>query len=142
MIDRALGLDPEDMSEAAKAKRQLRGLADLDGISFVAKVAVEPRNDPSLPDHNRLDRPVLPTDKEWRAVMDGEDVPPRPRSRGQQLAATARRWLQRRRGPACSRSRRQRRRVLRSGSGRPHPRHRNRRSRRQRRHRDRQAPPV
>lgn len=78
MIDSALGLDPEDMSEAAKAKRQLRGLADLDGISFVAKVAVEPNNDPRYPDHNRLDHPVLPTEKEWRAVMNGEGVPPRP----------------------------------------------------------------
>ncbi|QLH40813.1 MAG: hypothetical protein HWD60_20360 [Defluviicoccus sp.] len=78
MIDSALGLDPEDMSEAAKAKRQLRGLADLNGISFVAKVVVEPNNDPRYPDHNRLDHPVLPTEKEWRAVMNGEEVPPRP----------------------------------------------------------------
>lgn len=78
MIDSALGLDPEDMSEAAKAKRQLRGLADLNGISFVAKVAVEPSKDPRYPDHNRLDHPVLPSEKEWRAVMNGEDVPPRP----------------------------------------------------------------
>src|SRR5512144_1611680 len=38
MIDSALGLDPEDMSEAAKAKRQLRGLADMNGITFVAKI--------------------------------------------------------------------------------------------------------
>ena len=78
MIDSALGLDPGDMSEAAKAKRQLRGLADLNGISFVAKVAVEPNNDPRYPDHNRLDHPVLPTENEWRAVMNGEVVPPRP----------------------------------------------------------------
>jgi hypothetical protein len=78
MVDSALGLDPEDKSEAAKAKRQLRGLADLNGISFIAKVAVEPNNDPRYPDHNRLDHPVLPTEKEWRAVMNGEDVPPRP----------------------------------------------------------------
>ena len=78
MIDSALGLDPEDMSDAAKAKRQLRGLADLNRIGFVAKVAVEPNSDSRYPDHNRLDHPVLPTEKEWRAVMNGEDVPPRP----------------------------------------------------------------
>ena len=78
MIDSALGLDPEDMSEAAKAKRQLRGLADLNGITFVAKIAVEPNKDPRYPDHNRLDHPVLPNEKEWRAVMNGETVPPRP----------------------------------------------------------------
>jgi hypothetical protein len=78
MIDSALGLDPDDTSDAAKAKRQLRGLADLNGITFVAKVAVEPNKDPRYPDHNRLDHPVLPNEKEWRAVMNGETVPPRP----------------------------------------------------------------
>ena len=35
MIDSGLGLDPKDMSESAKAKRVLRGLADLGGITFV-----------------------------------------------------------------------------------------------------------
>lgn len=92
MIDSALGLDPEDMSDAAKAKRQLRGLADLNRIGFVAKVAVEPNSDSRYPDHNRLDHPVLPTEKEWRAVMNGEDVPPRPskaRSAGSGRGAAA-----------------------------------------------------
>ena len=78
MIDSALGLDPEDTSEAAKAKRRLRGLADLGGITFVAKIAVEPSPDPRYGDKNRLDRPVLPNEKEWRLVMDGKEVPPRP----------------------------------------------------------------
>ena len=78
MIDSALGLDPDDHSEDAKAKRRLRGLADLDGITFVAKIAVEPNNDSRYPDQNKLDRPVLPNEKEWRAVMNGEDVPPSP----------------------------------------------------------------
>jgi hypothetical protein len=78
MIDSALGLDPDDNSEEAKAKRRLRGLADLDGISFVAKIAVEPNNDPRYPDKNKLDRPVLPNEKEWREVMNGEEVAPSP----------------------------------------------------------------
>lgn len=83
MIDNALGLDPEDMSDAAKQKRQLRGLADLNGITFVAKIMVEPNKDSRYPDQNRLDRPVLPNEKEWRAVMNGEAVPPSPsRARG------------------------------------------------------------
>jgi hypothetical protein len=78
MIDSALGLDPDDQSDEAKAKRRLRGLADLDGITFVAKITVEPSTDARYPDRNKLDRPVLPNEKEWRAVMNGEDVPPSP----------------------------------------------------------------
>jgi len=78
MIDSALGLDPDDNGEDAKAKRRLRGLADLDGITFVAKITVDPSTDPRYPDKNKLDRPVLPNEKEWRAVMNGEDVAPSP----------------------------------------------------------------
>jgi hypothetical protein len=92
MIDSALGLDPEDNSEEAKAKRRLRGLADLNGITFVAKIAVEPNKDARYPDQNKLDRPVLPNEKEWRAVMNGEEVPPspsRPRSTGSGPASTS-----------------------------------------------------
>lgn len=78
MIDSALGLDPEDKGNDAQAKRQLRGLADLNGISFVAKILVEPNKDTRYPDANKLDRPVLPNEDEWKAVMNGEDVPPSP----------------------------------------------------------------
>ena len=70
MIDSALGLNPEDMSEAAKAKRVLRGLADLDGISFVAKIQIEPSRNPAYKDANKLDHVVLPTAPEWQRVMD------------------------------------------------------------------------
>ena len=83
MIDSALGLDPQDMTEAAKQKRILRGLADLNHITFVAKIKVEPSEDSRYGDQNRLDRVVLPTEKEWKLVMDGKDVPASPsRSRG------------------------------------------------------------
>ena len=58
MIDSALGLDPEDMSEATKAKRILRGFADLSGITFVAKIKVEASDNPAYPDKNRLDHVV------------------------------------------------------------------------------------
>ena len=95
MIDSALGLDPQDMSEAAKQKRLLRSLFDLSGISFVAKIKIEPSEDPRYGDQNRLDRVVLPTEKEWKLVMDGKDVPPSPsRSRGTKAAATQPAWTQ------------------------------------------------
>ena len=85
MIDSALGLDPDDNSEEARAKRRLRGLADLDGITFITKIMVEPTTDQRYPDKNKLDRPMLPDEKEWRSVMNGEDLPAspsRPRSAG------------------------------------------------------------
>ena len=107
MIDSALGLDPDDNSEEAKTKRRLRGLADLDGITFVAKIAVEPSTDSRYPDKNKLDRPVLPNEKEWRAIMNGEDVAPspsRPRSAnsGARSAATTPKpaWAQQQAKPA------------------------------------------
>jgi hypothetical protein len=81
MIDSALGLNPDDMSEDAKAKRVLRGLSDLDGISFVAKVAVEPSRNTSYRDQNRLAHVVLPTAPEWQKVMNGEHVPAAPASK-------------------------------------------------------------
>ena len=90
MIDSALGLDPNDMSDATRAKRQLRGLADLGGITFVAKIAVEPSE--QYGDKNKLDRPVLPPEKEWALVMQGKDVPPSPSQRkkeGKAAQATA-----------------------------------------------------
>jgi hypothetical protein len=90
MIDSALGLDPQDTSEAAKQKRILRGLADLNGITFVAKIKVEASEDARYSDQNRLDRVVLPTEKEWKLVMDGKDVPASPsRSRGAGSKAAA-----------------------------------------------------
>ncbi len=72
MIDSACGLDPQDMSEAARAKRVLRGLADLDGITFAAKIKVEPATDPRYSDSNRLDRVVLPNEPDYRRIMAGE----------------------------------------------------------------------
>lgn len=87
MIDSALGLNPEDMSEAAKAKRVLRGLADLDGISFVAKIQIEPNRNPAYKDANKLDHVVLPTAPEWQKVMAGETVPAQPSNRPRPAAA-------------------------------------------------------
>lgn len=97
MIDSALGLDPADMSETAKQKRILRGLADLNGITFVAKIKIEPSEDPRYGDQNRLDRVVLPTEKEWKLVMDGKDVAPSPsrsRSAGTKAASARPAWAQ------------------------------------------------
>lgn len=89
MIDSALGLDPQDMGEAAKAKRILRGLSDLHGITFAAKVRVEPASDPRYADSNRLDRVVLPGEPEYARVMAGEAVAAAPSNRAARPPAAA-----------------------------------------------------
>ena len=78
MIDSALGLNPQDMSEAAKSKRMLRGLADLSGITFAAKIRVEGSTNTAYSDQNRLDRVVLPGEPEYARIMAGEVVPASP----------------------------------------------------------------
>ena len=88
MIDSALGLDPQDMSDTAKSKRILRGLADLNGITFVAKIKVEPSDDPRYGDSNKLDRVIVPSEPEWRKVMDGEVLAPNPSIRARPKAVS------------------------------------------------------
>lgn len=87
MIDSALGLNPDDMSDAAKAKRVLRGLSDLDGITFVAKIQIEPSRNPNYKAGNKLDHVVLPTAPEWQRIMSGETVPAQPSQRARPAAA-------------------------------------------------------
>ncbi|WP_027286168.1 hypothetical protein [Rubritepida flocculans] len=87
MIDSACGLDPKDMSEAAKARRILRGLADLHGITFAAKLRIEPASDSRYGDNNRLDRVVLPGEPEYARIMAGEALPPAPSQRAPRPAS-------------------------------------------------------
>ena len=50
MVDSALGLDPKDESPAAKQKRVIQGLKQLDGIVFAARIMVEPASNPQYKD--------------------------------------------------------------------------------------------
>ncbi len=78
MVDSALGLAPKDMSDAAKAKRVLQGLKQLDGITFVARIMVEPASDPKYRDQNRLANVILSDEPQYTPVMKGEAVDPEP----------------------------------------------------------------
>src|SRR5215469_18427046 len=85
MIDSALGLDPKDMSDAAKAKRNLRGFRDLDGIEFIAKIGIK-RGEPApdgghYPDKNVIAHVVEPVEPQWAEIRAGRQVPPAPSSR-------------------------------------------------------------
>jgi hypothetical protein len=78
MIDSALGLNPQDMSEATRAKRVLPGLKHLDGIVFAARIMVEPASNTQCCAQNRIANVVLPIDPRYAAIMRGETVPPEP----------------------------------------------------------------
>lgn len=78
MIDSALGLDPKDESPAAKAKRVIQGLKQLDGIVFAARIMIEPTSNPQYKDQNKLANVVLPGDPPYAATMRGESVAPDP----------------------------------------------------------------
>ena len=85
MIDSALGLDPKDTSDAAAAKRRIEALKDLDGISFVARIMVEPSANPNYADKNVIANVVCKGEAQYDAVMRGEQVAPEPvkaRARG------------------------------------------------------------
>ena len=78
MIDSALGLDPKDESQAAKGKRVIQGLKQLDGIVFAARIMVEPASSAQYKDANKLANVVLPGEPQYASVMRGEAVPPEP----------------------------------------------------------------
>jgi hypothetical protein len=79
MIDSALGLDPQDESQAAREQRMLQGLKHLDGITFIARIMVEPATSEQHKDTNRIAHIVLP----------GETVPPEPVNAKPRKAAAA-----------------------------------------------------
>jgi len=81
-IDSALGLDPKDMSDAAKAKRVLRGFRDLSGIEFFAKIGVEhggqAPDGSQYPDKNKIAHVVVPGEAQWAALKAGKEIAPTP----------------------------------------------------------------
>jgi hypothetical protein len=82
ILDSALALDPKDMSDTAKAKRQLRGFRDLDGIEFFAKLGVE-RGGPApgggtFPDKNKIAHVVVPGEPQYADLRAGREVSPAP----------------------------------------------------------------
>ena len=78
MVDSALGLNPKDESPEAKSKRMLQGLKQLDGITFVARIMVEPSENQRYRDQNRIANVVTADEPQYAAVMQGQSVPPDP----------------------------------------------------------------
>jgi hypothetical protein len=78
VIESALGIDPKDESAAAKQRRTIQGLKQLDGIAFVARIMVEPSANPQYKDVNKLANVVLSGEPQYTPTMRGESVPPEP----------------------------------------------------------------
>jgi hypothetical protein len=78
IVDSAFGLDPKDMSDAAKARRALRGFRDLDGIEFFAKIGVEHDDNGTYPDKNKIAHVVVPGEPQYAALKAGKEVAPAP----------------------------------------------------------------
>ena len=74
MIDSALGLNPKDESDGARQRRQLPSFSALSGITFIGKIGIKKDKDSKYPDQNILAHVVTPDEKEWQAVMSGQEV--------------------------------------------------------------------
>lgn len=70
ILESARGIDPNDMSEAAKAKRIVQGYGDFSGMEFVAKIGVEAGRD-GYADKNVFDNAVPVTSAEYAKAKAG-----------------------------------------------------------------------
>jgi hypothetical protein len=101
IIESAIGLDPGDMSEKAKASRKFQGFKQLDGIEFYARLDVEPgqpiidkatgqptgRN---YPPKNVIGRVLTVKDAEYAALRAGQDVAAKPKGSAPAAAGNGR----------------------------------------------------
>ncbi len=71
ILESARGIRPDDESDNAKAARRINSYGDLDGMRFMARIAVEKGGD-KYKDKNILDIAITPDRKEWRRV---EQIP-------------------------------------------------------------------
>jgi hypothetical protein len=78
MIDSAVGLKPDDLSEAARVKRVIAGLKQLDGITFAARILVEASDNPNYRDSNKIANVVLPGEPTYDGIMRAEIVTAEP----------------------------------------------------------------
>ena len=75
MLESARGIKPDDTSDAAKQARRIGSYGDLNGLSFIARVGVEPPQN-GYKAKNRLDHVVTPDEKAWKPVTQGPEAAP------------------------------------------------------------------
>ncbi|MDD9727208.1 hypothetical protein PVV74_17240 [Roseovarius sp. SK2] len=73
-LESARGIRPQDTSEQAMKARQINGLADLDGLEFVAQIDVEKAEPGSeYGDKNKINTVIPVTHKDYTALMSGQE---------------------------------------------------------------------
>ena len=66
ILESARGIKPDDMSESAKAARQVEGWGDFDGIRFMGRIGVQPAQGQYGP--KNIFEVITPDRKHWRRV--------------------------------------------------------------------------
>jgi hypothetical protein len=67
ILESARGIKPDDKSDAAQQARRVSSYGDFNGLSFIARIGVEPPQN-GYKAKNRLDRVITPDEKAWHAV--------------------------------------------------------------------------
>jgi hypothetical protein len=67
ILESARGIMPDDKSDKAKEARRVTSYGDFDGLSFVARIAVE-KGKNGREDRNVFGRAITPNEKAWHAV--------------------------------------------------------------------------
>ena len=68
MLESARGIKPDDTSDTAKQARRIGSYGDFNGLSFIARIGVEPPQN-GYKAKNRLDHVVTPDEKAWKPVQ-------------------------------------------------------------------------
>lgn len=77
-LESARGIRADDAGDAAMKARQISGLADLNGLEFVAKVDVEAAEEGSVyNDKNKIQNVIGVSHKEYAALMTGQGETPK-----------------------------------------------------------------
>jgi hypothetical protein len=96
ILESARGIKPDDKSDAAKEARRTSSYGDFNGLSFVARIGVEPPQN-GYKAKNRLDRVITPDEKAWHPVRQ-EPAAAAPTTSAQPASSPAKierpRWAQ------------------------------------------------
>ena len=75
ILESARGIRPDDKSDTATQARRIGSYGDLNGLSFIARVGVEPPQN-GYKAKNRLDHVVTPDEKAWHPVTQEPPAAP------------------------------------------------------------------